>query len=67
MQLLSGLPAGRPNERGRYPEGSFNGLVAHRLRKMAQRAKEFGRGGQHRGEDKPSGELHDHKSGQGPG
>ena len=39
IELLSGRPAGTVGADGAFPQGSFNGLVAHRLRRFAQQAE----------------------------
>ncbi len=44
MEILSGVPAGEPDARGRYPEDSFNGKVYARLGEFAQRQKKFALG-----------------------
>jgi predicted ATP-dependent protease len=41
IALLTGLPAGGPQEGGGYPEGSFNARVLDRLRALAERRREF--------------------------
>lgn len=49
IELLTGLPPGAADERGRFPEESFNGRVAARLAALATRARAFaalGRDGQ---------------------
>lgn len=49
IELLTGLAPGAADERGRFPEGSFNGRVAARLEALAARARAFaalGRDGQ---------------------
>ena len=43
IEVLTGVPAGEPQEDGRYPEGTVHQLVEQRLRDMARRAKEIGR------------------------
>ncbi|HWQ11620.1 MAG TPA: AAA family ATPase [Roseiflexaceae bacterium] len=42
IELLTGVPAGRPDAEGRYPQESVNGRVQHRLRDFAERVKEVG-------------------------
>jgi predicted ATP-dependent protease len=49
VMLLSGLPAGEPDEDGRYPDGSFNRRVADRLQRFAKVARSSG--GKDAGED----------------
>jgi lon-related putative ATP-dependent protease len=39
IELLTGLPAGTPDEDGEYPEDSIHGRVAHRLKELAKGAK----------------------------
>jgi predicted ATP-dependent protease len=41
MEVLTGVPAGRRNKDGTYPEGTINDMVQKRLRDMAQAVKEF--------------------------
>jgi lon-related putative ATP-dependent protease len=41
IEILTGLPAGEPDEEGRYPEGSVNYLVQARLAEMAEKRKAF--------------------------
>jgi len=41
IELLSGVPAGRPRKDGTYPPRSLNGRVVARLQAMAGRLKEF--------------------------
>jgi predicted ATP-dependent protease len=41
IELLTGMPAGEPDEAGRYPEDSINGLVQRRLEEMAEQRAEF--------------------------
>jgi lon-related putative ATP-dependent protease len=42
MELLTGVPAGHPNEQGQVPEGSVNDLVATQLVRLSLMRKEFG-------------------------
>jgi lon-related putative ATP-dependent protease len=42
IEALTGLPAGRPDATGRYPEGSVNRLVADRLAELAEKSKQLG-------------------------
>jgi len=37
IEMLTGLPAGTPDRRGRYPRGTVNWAVAHRLAQMAKK------------------------------
>ncbi|MGD8644040.1 MAG: hypothetical protein PVI15_07120, partial [Chromatiales bacterium] len=41
MALLSGLPAGRRDADGRYPESSFNGRVQARLARWFELRKQY--------------------------
>ena len=43
IEILTGLPAGEPDEEGNYPEGTFNHKVAGRLAALAQKQREFGK------------------------
>jgi lon-related putative ATP-dependent protease len=42
IELLTGLPAGEPDEEGNHPPGSVNYLVAQRLAEMAQKRRAEG-------------------------
>ncbi len=42
MEILTGVPAGRPSARGVFPPGTFNRLVADRLAQMAGLMREYG-------------------------
>ncbi len=53
IELLTGMPAGRPDEQGVYPEGSFNRRVQDSLEQFAALAREA------RGVDKREGQRHD--------
>jgi lon-related putative ATP-dependent protease len=50
IELLTGMPAGEPDENNRYPEGTLNGLVQRKLRDLAEKrrsyAAESGQGGE---------------------
>jgi lon-related putative ATP-dependent protease len=50
IELLTGMPAGEPDESSRYPEDTLNGLVQRRLRELAEKrrnyAAESGQGGE---------------------
>jgi predicted ATP-dependent protease len=48
IEILTGVPAGAPDDAGAYPAGSVNGRVATRLAELAQRYKEFGRADEER-------------------
>ena len=41
IEVLTGAPAGQPNEEGAYPEGSIHAAVEERLVRMATTAKQF--------------------------
>jgi len=41
VELLTGMPAGKADEAGRYPEGSFNALVQSRLTELAKKRLAF--------------------------
>ncbi len=43
IEVLTGVPAGRRSEEGKYPEDSVFGKADERLRRMADVLKEFGR------------------------
>jgi lon-related putative ATP-dependent protease len=43
IELLTGVPAGEPQEGGAWPEGTVNYLVDKRLREMAEGIFKFGR------------------------
>lgn len=42
MELLTGVPAGEPNEKGELPEGSINYQVAMQLATLAELRQEYG-------------------------
>ncbi|HMR30833.1 MAG TPA: AAA family ATPase [Geminicoccaceae bacterium] len=44
IELFTGLPAGARGSHGRFPEGSFNREVEDRLRHLAVRRRDFGKG-----------------------
>jgi predicted ATP-dependent protease len=44
IEILTGIPAGEPDEEGSYPEGTVNRLVNERLSELAQGLKEFAQG-----------------------
>ncbi|MBI2373002.1 MAG: AAA family ATPase [Deltaproteobacteria bacterium] len=54
LELITGLPAGEPNESGEYPEGSVNGRVATRLGELAALAAKL-RDSERRSEGDPRG------------
>ena len=37
IEVLTGMPAGRPDGKGRYPEGTVNRMVADRLAELAEK------------------------------
>lgn len=39
IELLTGMPAGEPDEEGSYPEGTINGKVQARLKRLAELAE----------------------------
>ncbi|MGD8398045.1 MAG: ATP-binding protein [Anaerolineae bacterium] len=41
IEILTGLPAGEPDEEGNYPEGSINYLVQRRLAELATQRQAF--------------------------
>lgn len=41
IELLTGIPAGAPDENGQYPPGTINRRVQHRLLALARRAREL--------------------------
>lgn len=44
IEILTGLPAGRRNEQGKFPEGSINQKVEQQLIEFAEQARAFYRG-----------------------
>jgi lon-related putative ATP-dependent protease len=44
LELLTGLPAGEPDESGQYPDGTVHGAVQQRLTVFAEALKQFGAG-----------------------
>ena len=44
LELLTGVPAGEADSKGRYPDKTVNGLVQKKLRKLNKLRKQFGRG-----------------------
>jgi predicted ATP-dependent protease len=42
IEILTGLPAGEPDEAGAYPEGSINYRVKERLAELAEKRQAFG-------------------------
>ncbi len=43
LEILTGIPAGKPDGEGQYPEGTLNRRIAERLDAFAARAAEFAR------------------------
>lgn len=41
IEILTGLPAGIPDEDGVYPDGSINRRIVDRLEKLAQKVREY--------------------------
>lgn len=41
IEILTGVPAGEPQEDGTYPEGTVNGAVQRRLQELAEGWREF--------------------------
>jgi len=41
IEILTGTPAGQADPEGRFPDGSVNGRVAHRLDTLARRFRDF--------------------------
>ncbi len=41
IEILTGVPAGKPDRRGKYPKGSVNGLVKERLVELVDIYKNF--------------------------
>lgn len=52
IELLSGVPAGQPDEKGEYPEGTIHYAVRKRLHELATELKSFGEDSSERG-DRP--------------
>jgi lon-related putative ATP-dependent protease len=45
IEILTGLPAGEPDEAGNYPQGSVNYRVKERLTELAEKRQAFGASG----------------------
>ena len=45
LEILTGLPAGEPDENGEFPDGSVNHKIRQRLLGFANQLQEFGKGG----------------------
>jgi predicted ATP-dependent protease len=41
IEILTGMPAGTPDEQGNYPEGTFNYRVEARLKELAEKRQEL--------------------------
>jgi predicted ATP-dependent protease len=41
IEVLTGMPAGTPNENGVFPDDSINGRVEARLQEFADRRRQF--------------------------
>ncbi|MCA3749600.1 MAG: Lon protease family protein, partial [Rubrobacter sp.] len=41
LELLTGLPAGEPDEEGRFPEDTVNGMVERRLAELSEKMRAF--------------------------
>lgn len=46
IELLTGVPAGQPDQEGKYPEATINGKVQSRLEKLASKVEKTGDGAQ---------------------
>jgi len=42
IEILTGIPAGQPDEDGDYPEGTLNAMIVERLEHVARTARRFG-------------------------
>lgn len=42
IEILTGIPAGQPDEEGHYPQGSLNAMIAERLEQVAKTARRLG-------------------------
>lgn len=51
IEILTGVPAGEPDDEGHYPEGTINRMIADRLEAVAEAARRFG--DQRRERDEP--------------
>lgn len=41
LELLTGVPAGEPDEEGQYPPDTLNGMISARLQELAAKRQEF--------------------------
>ncbi|MFW6080582.1 MAG: Lon protease family protein [Desulfosalsimonas sp.] len=53
IELLTGLPAGEPDEEGNYPEDTVNGMVQKKLAAMAENMRQFSQGPEQGGQSEP--------------
>ena len=51
IEILTGVPAGEPDDKGGYPEGTVHYLVEQRLEDLAKSARQFGKESDEDGED----------------
>ena len=65
IELLTGLPAGRRDEQGAFPEGSINQRVESRLIELAEIGRDFTESSE--GEDNPSEPAENEKADPGTG
>ncbi len=56
IEILTGIPAGEPNEQRIYPENTINGKVQRRLEELAEKREEF-----HKGEETETEEEQEEK------
>lgn len=54
IEILTGIPAGEPDEEGNYPEGTINYLVDERLEELSQGIKEYESGKEEEEKEKES-------------
>ncbi|NTW11259.1 MAG: ATP-dependent protease, partial [Chlorobiaceae bacterium] len=41
IEILTGIPAGSPDENDRYPDNTINGMAMEKLREMAGKLRKF--------------------------
>ena len=58
IEILTGIPAGKPDGDGNYPEGTVNFLVHQKLISLAKGLKEFGDGEEEKKSNTPKGCTH---------
>ncbi|MEI8032004.1 MAG: AAA family ATPase [Chlorobiaceae bacterium] len=46
IELLTGIPAGEPDEKGIYPQGTVNGMAVAKLGEMAEKLRKFSASGE---------------------